>query len=101
MRAFIGGAGFLIWVGLSGVASAQDSGQRGERRGPPPEAVEACDGKVGGEACTFTGRRGEAVEGQCFTPDEERPLACRPERPLDGPPGPPPEGERGQRSKAR
>ena len=84
----------LLLLMLSGAAVAQDGqGKRGERRGPPPEALEACEGKAAGEACAFEGRRGEAVEGQCFTPDEERPLACRPERA--------PEGERVQRSKAR
>lgn len=104
MKAWISGALLVLCVCAGGAAVAQDGqGKRGEgeRRGPPPEALEACEGKAAGDACAFEGRRGEAVEGQCFTPDEERPLACRPERPLDGPPGPPPEGERGQRSKAR
>ncbi len=49
------------------------------RRGPPPEAVEACVGKQANDACAFEGRRG-AVEGVCFRPEASLPLACRPTR---------------------
>ena len=54
-------------------------------KGPPPEALDACRGKRDGAACTFTGRRNEALSGSCFTPpDGGGQLACRPDR--GGPP---------------
>ncbi|MEM9208276.1 MAG: hypothetical protein AAGA61_03440 [Pseudomonadota bacterium] len=65
---------------FAGAAVAQDNerGQRnGERRGPPPEAVEACAAATDGDPCSFEGRRGESLEGTCDGPDD-RPLACRP-----------------------
>ncbi len=62
---------------LAAVASAQPSG----RRGPPPEAFEACESKSDGDACGFSGRRGE-VSGQCRTPPNTQDLVCVP----DGPP---------------
>lgn len=49
-------------VVLAGAVLAQPGG------GPPPEAIAACKGKTDGAACTFTGRRGEALTGKCFTP---------------------------------
>jgi len=50
---------------------------RGERRGPPPEALAACKGASAGKACSFKGREDRTVKGTCFAP-EGRPLACRP-----------------------
>ena len=60
-----------------------EPGERGARRGgPPQEAFEACVGKVEGDACSFSGRRGEA-EGTCFIPPhDEEALVCAP---ADGP----------------
>ncbi len=46
---------------------------------PPREAVEACSGKSSGDSCTFSGRAGETLSGTCFTPAQDKPLACRPE----------------------
>jgi hypothetical protein len=71
------------------------SGGRGRRRGPPPEAIAACNGKASGAACTFTGRRGETLTGTCFAPSRRAasgtgaaaggpPLACRPARGAGG-----------------
>ncbi|KIG19296.1 hypothetical protein DB30_03852 [Enhygromyxa salina] len=48
---------------------------------PPREAVEACVDKASGDACSFEGREGETVDGSCFTPEDDKPLACRPEQP--------------------
>ncbi|MEL6545413.1 MAG: hypothetical protein AAFQ82_12355 [Myxococcota bacterium] len=54
------------------------------RRGPPPEVVEACQGKAEGDACTFVSRRNnETVAGTCRTPPARRSnqsatLACMP-----------------------
>lgn len=69
-------AGALMLL-LSGLASAQPSGDRSERRGPPPEAATACEGLSEAAACSFSGPRGD-VSGQCIVaPDDQ--LACAPE----------------------
>ncbi|MDP5054732.1 MAG: hypothetical protein NWP69_13150 [Congregibacter sp.] len=70
---------------LTAAAQPDESeGQRGKRRGPPPEAIEACANQSEGEACSFTGRRGD-MTGICFAPPrEDAVLACAPE---GGPPG--------------
>ena len=62
----------------SSVTIAQQ--QDGERRGPPPEAIEACANQMEEAACSFTGRRGD-VTGQCMiSPKDSETLSCRPER---------------------
>ncbi len=60
-----------------------DQGKR-KRRGPPPEAIEACEGKSEGDQCSFEGGRGETVEGTCINPPRNNDLVCAPE---GGPPG--------------
>jgi hypothetical protein len=67
-------------------------GPNGGHRGPPPEAVAACQGKNSGDACSFTGRENNTVNGSCLGPRKEgesasgdssqtaAPLACRPQR---------------------
>ena len=64
-------------------------GGRGEGRPhrPPPEALDACQGKAAGAGCSFQGKHGN-VEGTCFTPASDKPLACRPSKP---PPEAPPQ----------
>ncbi len=64
----------------------QDRGRGGPPR-PPKEALDACQGKKRDAACRFTGRRGETVQGTCFSPVADAPLACRPGSGPDG--GPP------------
>lgn len=82
----------------AGAAFAQGVPQEGgpPRGGPPPEAISACTGKAVDTACSFTGRRGEKLEGKCFAPPPRReqqsggnkpPMACRPEGMRPG--GPP------------
>lgn len=75
------GSAFLM---MASCANAQPGGDRsgsddrGQRRGPPPEALSACQNLSVGAACSFTGRRNESVSGQCvITPDEQ--MACKPE----------------------
>jgi hypothetical protein len=71
----------------SSVAFAQpkgDDSKGGERRGPPAEALEACKTLKAGDACSFTGQRG-AMSGSCFTPQSDKPLACRPKDALPSP----------------
>ncbi len=71
-----------------------------KRRGPPPEAVEACKSKSASAVCSFTDREGVKLTGTCFAPPPRpdgaakpdapaRPLACRPDR---GPGGDKPKG---------
>lgn len=74
------------WVGepdpsfrKSGGLARGDEAQRGGRRGPPEEAISACRGLSQGSSCTFVGRRGEDLSGQCVSPPNLEPLACRPE----------------------
>ena len=65
-----------IWI--PAFAQEADDEQRDKRRGPPPEAIEACTAAVEGDACAFEGRRGESLEGMCAVTREEA-MACRPE----------------------
>jgi hypothetical protein len=52
----------------------------GPRRGPPPpEALAACEKLASGAACSFT-HDGHQLTGVCWAP-EDRPLACKPDRP--------------------
>lgn len=79
---------FALILGAAGAASvamAQDAPP--ERRGPPPEALEACAELSAGDACTVDGPRGTA-EGTCEAPPDrsDAELACRPDDM-----GPPPE----------
>ena len=61
-------ASSLLW--------SQPSGSQTEHRGPPKEALQACNASKSGQDCSFTSPRG-AVNGSCFAP-EGKPLACRP-----------------------
>tara|TARA_R110001599_G_C12268908_1_gene661155 strand:+ start:1565 stop:1864 length:300 start_codon:yes stop_codon:yes gene_type:complete len=61
------------------IATAQPSGGSGERRGPPPEAYEACADLAAGDSCAMTGRRGDTLQGSCIVPKEdEETLVCAP-----------------------
>ncbi len=75
----------LLAAVLAVPAFAQPSGDHrgqgpGGHRGPPPEALAACEGKTAGTRCSFN-HADRAVEGSCFTPGNDLPLACRPEGP--------------------
>lgn len=70
----------LLGASLSAITSLAFAEPPMGHRGPPPEAIEACLNLAEGDACSFEGRRGEAVEGQCFKPPRtEKLLACRPD----------------------
>ena len=69
----------IIGLVLSSTAFAGELHEKkGKRHGPPPVAIEACVAAVDGDACSFEGRHGDALSGQCAT-DKEEVLACRPE----------------------
>ncbi len=66
------------------LANADPDEREGERRGPPPEAIDACANQSEGAACSFSGRRGEELNGTCLVPPRgEASLVCAPE---GGPP---------------
>lgn len=68
----------------------------GEHRGPPPEALAACQSHASGAACNFADREGKALSGTCFSAQPDRPLACRPARPGSSQGGAGAGGEPGQ-----
>ena len=68
-------------------------GQQGKRRGPPPEALAACESKSSGAECSFQSPRGDNVSGTCFAPKSDLPLGCKPSHPPGGQGGPPPGNE--------
>jgi hypothetical protein len=70
---------------FGGSAWAQADGS-GAPRTPPAEALAACKGMTSGQACSFSGQRG-TVSGSCFTPKDDKPLACRPKDAPRGPAG--------------
>jgi len=51
------------------------SGPGGKR--PPREAMDACEGKTSGAACSFDAREGN-ISGTCRAPDDTAPAACVP-----------------------
>jgi len=98
----------LIGFGTQGFAADQygdiivaqnDDGEhpeRGKRRGPPPEAVEACEAQSVGDTCAFISPQGDTIEGVCEIMRGDI-IACLPDnRPPHGkgkPGGPPPAEE--------
>ena len=70
----------LILSVVSSVSFAS-GGEKGERRGPPPEAIEACASLSLDQACSFTSpRHNEEVSGMCILrKDDDSQLACKPE----------------------
>lgn len=67
-----GGAGQMNGPGQRGTTG----GGMNDRRGPPPEALSACEGSNEGNSCSFTGRNGEALSGSCRSHGDQ--LACAP-----------------------
>jgi hypothetical protein len=73
----------LVAIALFGLSNAALAGHHGDdkskkRHGPPPQAIEACNGLSDGAACKFEGRHGE-LEGTCMVPHEsEDVMACKP-----------------------
>lgn len=52
-------------------SSAFATPQKGERRkGPPPEAIEACESLQEGDKVSFETPRGDTLEAQCLIVDE-------------------------------
>ncbi len=70
--------GALLFV--SGTALAQPSGGPDGRRGPPPEAIEACADLDAQDVCEVETREGTKA-GSCLRPPDadDVPLACVPD----------------------
>ena len=58
---------------------ADRSANQQGHRGPPKEAVEACRTLSAGAPCSFTGPQANRT-GNCWAPDAQHPLACKPEK---------------------
>jgi hypothetical protein len=78
-------------IAFSAGTFAEGHRQQGGKGKPPPEAISACEDLQLDDACGFSGRRGDTVEGQCvLPPEEDNVLVCAPEhgphsgRPDDG-----------------
>ncbi len=56
---------------------APGGNSQGGRRGPPPEAYKACEGKSSGSTAQFINPRGETVTGKCES--ENGTLVLRPD----------------------
>jgi hypothetical protein len=85
-------AGLLLLIGsTSAVVYAMDRPPApGRHMGPPPEAVEACEGKSEGAEVEVTNPRGEKVKAVCKQINGQ--LVAVPEGDLRGPKGAPPGG---------
>ncbi|HTP28093.1 MAG TPA: hypothetical protein VMK12_20870 [Anaeromyxobacteraceae bacterium] len=72
-----------------GAIAQQPPEQQGphHHHGPSPEAIAACQGKDAGAPCSFS-HHDRTVQGTCFTPSSDKPLACRPPKPPAGAPKP-------------
>jgi hypothetical protein len=67
---------YAIAVAIPFAPLAQE--QRPHHHHPSPEAIAACESKESGASCSFMSHNGRSVEGTCFTPASDKPLACRP-----------------------
>lgn len=72
-------AAVLLATALAHADSARDS--REGRRGPPQEALTACEALAVDTACSFVGRQSETVTGICLAPPrgQSEVLACVPD----------------------
>tara|TARA_R110001592_G_scaffold7126_7_gene40213 strand:- start:14090 stop:14368 length:279 start_codon:yes stop_codon:yes gene_type:complete len=52
--------------------------QNSKHRGPPAEAIEACENSADGDSCSITTPRNETLEGTCRTPPRLEQLVCAP-----------------------
>lgn len=74
----IGGAAACPGASAPGAAAASAGPQmKRAAAGPPPLALAACSSRAAEQACTTTGRHGEALSGYCRAVPEQL-LACVP-----------------------
>ena len=79
-RTLIRSITLALTLGSIGAATALAEPSSRERRGPPPEAVTACEALAEESSCSFVGRRSETITGVCLRPprDDSSTLACVP-----------------------
>ena len=71
----------ILVLSMITLTAQAKEGRSGERKGPPPEAITACEGLEVSQACSFTGRHDKEVSGVCIVPrNDDSLLACKPER---------------------
>jgi hypothetical protein len=66
----------LTLIALLLCTSAHANPDQQRRPGPPPEALEACQGKAAGTAVEMKTPRGDTIKGVCrmvMIPDRDRP----------------------------
>lgn len=78
----------MLCLGMSTAQACERPAQDAERKvhfgpakqrcGPPPAALEACEGMTEAAQCSFVGRRDDTLNGQCFTVRDGA-LACVPQ----------------------
>ena len=54
-----------FFLAITPTIGCSAGGGQGRPQGPPPEAIEACEGMAVGDAVSFTGRQGETLEATC------------------------------------
>lgn len=59
---------------------SEAQGKRRRGRKPPKRALLACEDKESGTSCSFNSEKRGEVTGTCFSPSDDKPLACRPVR---------------------
>ena len=71
---------FCSFITIPSLALAQNN-DSSQRRGPPPEAFIACEGKSSGDSCTAETPHG-TKSGTCEDPRGNGKLICAIERPM-------------------
>jgi hypothetical protein len=64
------------------VSGASAQGKDRRRKGPPPEAYTACEGKCAGDTAEFESPHGDTVTGTCV--EDGNRLVLRPDNPPEG-----------------
>lgn len=70
----------LGWVGRAMLSERSRSPKSAPPRKPPSQAVDACKSKASDSPCSFR-LDGRALQGRCWSPEPDLPLACKPDPP--------------------
>ncbi len=68
----------IVSLGLSSSLFAAPPEDKAGKGKPPIEAIKACKDKKANTTCSFKGRKGAVMKGQCHKRGET--MACKPER---------------------
>ncbi len=70
----------LFFAAMAFSSASHAAPGAGGKKGPPPEAIEACADLSEGDACSFTGPRDDELTGTCKSlPGGEEKRVCAPE----------------------